>query len=92
MTSIEGEEDEIVISYYPFVIGKNKNLADYVLQKDTVSRFHLRIDKDGGTYTVTDLNSTNGTRVRGKLLDANETAVIEVGDEIIIADIGYIFT
>lgn len=92
LTSIEGEEDEIVISYYPFVIGKNKNLADYVLQKDTVSRFHLRIDKDGGTYTVTDLNSTNGTRVRGKLLDANETAVIEVGDEIIIADIGYIFT
>lgn len=92
LTSIEGEDDEIVISYYPFVIGKNKNLADYVLQKDTVSRFHLRIDKDGGTYTVTDLNSTNGTRVRGKLLDANETAVIEVGDEIIIADIGYIFT
>ena len=56
------------------------------------SAVFLRIDKDGGTYTVTDLNSTNGTRVRGKLLDANETAVIEVGDEIIIADIGYIFT
>lgn len=85
-------EEEIMLSYYPFVIGKNKNLADYVLQRDAVSRFHLRIDEDGGRYSVTDLNSTNGTRIKGRLLDANETAVIEIGDEICIADVGYIFS
>lgn len=89
---IADAEEEIIISYYPFVIGKNKNLADYALEKDTVSRFHLRIDEEGGRYTVTDLNSTNGTRVRGRLLDANETAAIENGDEIYIADTGYIFS
>lgn len=84
--------EEIALSYFPFVIGKNKNLVDYVLQMDTVSRFHLRIDENGSRYSVTDLNSTNGTRIRDKLLDANETAVIEIGDEIYIADAGYIFS
>lgn len=86
----EGGED-IILPYYPFVIGKNKNLADYTLQKDTVSRFHLRIDNEGKNYTVTDLNSTNGTRVNGKALDANETSLIKAGDEIYIADVGYVF-
>ena len=86
----EGGED-IILPYYPFVIGKNKNLADYTLQKDTVSRFHLRIDNEGENYTVTDLNSTNGTRVNGKALDANETSLIKAGDEIYIADVGYVF-
>lgn len=87
-----GEEcEDIVLPYYPFVIGKNKNLADYTLQKDTVSRFHLRIDNEGGKYTVTDLNSTNGTRVNGKALNANETSVIGIGDEIYIADVGFVF-
>lgn len=84
--------EEIVISYYPFVIGKNKNLTDYTLQRDTVSRFHLRLEEDGGQYSVTDLNSTNGTRIKGRLLDANETAILEIGDEIYIADTGYTFS
>ena len=80
-----------MVPYYPFVIGKNKNLADYTLQKDTVSRFHIRLDEDNGSYTVTDLNSTNGTRVKGRLLEANETTQLEPGDQIFIADCGYIF-
>ena len=83
--------EDIILPYYPFVIGKNKNLADYTLQKDTVSRFHLRIDNEGEIYTVTDLNSTNGTRVNGKALDANGTSVIETGDELYIADVGFVF-
>ena len=85
-----GAED-IAIPYFPFVIGKHNSLADYVLSNDAVSRFHIRIDKDEKGYSVTDLNSTNGTRVRGRLLDANETTEVEPGDEIQIADLTYIF-
>ena len=90
-TALNGSDEDIVISYYPFVIGKHKDLADYVLLKDTVSRFHIRLDEDNGSYTVTDLNSTNGTRVKGRLLEANETTQLEPGDQIFIADCGYIF-
>ncbi|MFR3755093.1 MAG: FHA domain-containing protein [Enterocloster sp.] len=91
LSALNGSDEDIVISYYPFVIGKHKDLADYVLLKDTVSRFHIRLDEDNGSYTVTDLNSTNGTRVRGRLLEANETTQLEPGDQIFIADCGYIF-
>lgn len=91
LRALEDGGENIILSYYPFVIGKNKNLSDYVLQKDTVSRFHLRIDCGGTQYTVTDLNSTNGTKVNGRMLDANETAAIEVGDEIWVADVGFLF-
>ena len=91
LTPMSAGGEEILIPYYPFVIGKHKDLADYVLAKDTVSRFHLRIDRDGDAFTVTDLNSTNGTKVKGRVLDSNETAAINTGDEIYIADLGYIF-
>ena len=66
LSALNGSDEDIVISYFPFVIGKHKDLADYVLLKDTVSRFHIRLDENNGRYTVTDLNSTNGTRVRGR--------------------------
>ena len=59
LSALNGSDEDIVISYYPFVIGKHKDLADYVLLKDTVSRFHIRLDEDNGNYTITDLNSTN---------------------------------
>jgi len=91
LSALNGSDADIVIPYYPFVIGKHKDLADYVLLKDTVSRFHIRLDEDNGHYTVTDLNSTNGTRVRGRLLEANETTQLEPGDQIFMADYGYIF-
>ena len=31
------------------------------------------------------------SRVNGKALDANETSLIKAGDEIYIADVGYVF-
>lgn len=62
-----------------------------MLDKDTVSRFHLRCDKQAETCTITDLNSTNGTSVRGRLLAANETAEVNPGDEVEIAQMRYIW-
>lgn len=91
LESISPDTDDIPILYFPFVIGKHKGLADYVISKDTVSRFHIRCDKNGDKCTITDLNSTNGTRVKGRLLDANETVEVEPGDEVMIAEIGYIW-
>lgn len=85
------EAEDIEISYFPYIIGKQEDLVDYVLMRETVSRLHLRIDKEGEEYRVTDLNSTNGTQVGGRLLEANETVVIRPGETLCIADLVYTF-
>lgn len=82
---------DIELLYYPFIIGKQENLVDFVLDRGVVSRLHLRIDCTDSEYTVEDLNSTNGTVVAGKMLEANETVTIKDGDEIRIADCRYRF-
>lgn len=92
LRSTEAGIPDIIISYVPFIIGKQEGLADYVLSRDTVSRLHARIDREGEEYRITDLNSTNGTTVGGRLLEMNETAVLLPGEEVYIANIGFIFT
>lgn len=91
LESLRPEEEDILVPYFPFVIGKHGGLADYVLDRNTVSRFHLRIDRNQEHFTITDLNSTNGTSAAGRLLAANETAEIAPGDEIRIADLAYVW-
>ena len=56
-----------------------------------MSRLHVRIDREGEEYRVTDLNSTNGTMVADQFLEANETVNIRIGDEICIAELHFIF-
>lgn len=77
------------MSYYPFLIGKQENLADFAIPDGTISRLHIRIDQKDGGYTLTDLNSTNGTTVNNRKLEANETVTLQVGDLVDIA--GYHF-
>lgn len=84
-------EEPVLISYYPFLIGKQESLVDYVLQDDTVSRLHVRIDRSGEQYLLTDLNSTNGTSVNGKKLEANEKVILSVGDQVNIANLRFYF-
>lgn len=91
LRALDGAQEDIVISYYPFIIGKQENLVDYLLDNDTVSRLHLRIDRNGEQYFVQDLNSTNGTTVEGHLLENNESVQIHGGDEIYIARCGFRF-
>ena len=68
-----------------------KEMADYILNKSTVSRFHVRITEEDGQYFLTDLNSTNGTKVNGRLLAANEKVVLSQGDEVWIAEEKYLW-
>ncbi len=91
LISQDGKHETIPLVYYPFLIGKQENLTDYQLNRETVSRLHVRIDRSGDTYTLTDLNSTNGTAVNGKKLEANETVELLAGDMIAIADIQFRF-
>ena len=91
LTALDAGEADIVIAYYPFIIGKQENLVDHVLNRETVSRLHLRIDRKEERYYVQDLNSTNGTLINGRMLENNETVEIWEGTEINIAGGRYRF-
>lgn len=47
---------------------------------DTVSRIHAAIEHVGSTYMLTDLNSTNATRINGKRLEPDHATPISDGD------------
>lgn len=47
---------------------------------DTVSRIHATIEHVGSSYTVTDLNSTNLTRLNGKRLEPDKATPLNDGD------------
>ena len=84
--------DDIELKYFPFIIGKQERICDYVMKSDMVSRLHLRINMDAeGGFTLRDLNSLNGTKLASRLLDNEEVAALYVGDEIEIANLRYVF-
>jgi hypothetical protein len=47
---------------------------------DTVSRLHAVLEHVGDTYTLTDLNSTNATRVNNRRLEPDKATPINDGD------------
>jgi hypothetical protein len=49
---------------------------------DTVSRIHATIEHIGSAYTVTDLNSTNTTRLNGKRLEPDKPMPLNEGDNL----------
>lgn len=51
------------------------------LNDERISRFHAKIQEDGGRIILTDLDSTNGTRVNGHPI---QMRVLQVGDEVAI--------
>ena len=54
-----------------YVIGKDPNTCDIVLQDLSVSREHAKItlDDSGSSVSIEDLNSRNGTAISGKLIE-----------------------
>lgn len=93
LISKDKSTEDIKLPYFPFIIGKQERICDHILKNDKVSRLHLRIDKDREEeFSVRDLNSLNGTKLDGRLLDNEETAKLIIGNEIEIADLKYVFS
>lgn len=63
----------------PAVIGRRPG-CDIVLSDSSVSRRHARLDRQDGIYSVTDLGSTNGTKVNGARIAGN--VLLSPGDVI----------
>lgn len=88
---VKGRMRQIDLSTFPFVIGKNKEAADYVLEDHTVSRIHARFTLREDIVYLTDLNSTNGTSKNGVRLEPNEMVMLEADDEITIGRITFTY-
>jgi hypothetical protein len=61
------------------ILGRSRQ-CDIVLSDPNVSRQHAEIRPRGGSWAVTDLGSTNGSRINGRQLEGSE--VVRPGDEI----------
>ena len=62
----------------PVTIGREDD-NDIRLNDERVSRFHAKIQEDGDRIILTDLDSTNGTRVNGHPV---QLRVLQVGDQL----------
>lgn len=87
----EQKGETIELKKFPFYIGSLAGYADGVLANDTVSRFHAKLLKEGEEVFVTDLNSTNGTRVNGEILNIQEKVKLSSGDRIAFAEEEYCY-
>lgn len=87
----KGAYGVIDITEVPFLIGKQESNVDYFLNKEVVSRYHVKITKEEEGYYITDLNSTNGTSLNGNPMSCYLRHKLTNGDKISIAGIDYIF-
>jgi hypothetical protein len=60
-------------------LGRSRQ-CDLVLNDPNVSRQHAEIRPRGGSWVLTDLGSTNGSRINGRAVEGSE--VVRPGDEI----------
>lgn len=64
----------------PITIGREDE-NDIRLNDERVSRYHAKVQVDDGNVILTDLDSTNGTRVNGHPVQMH---VLQIGDQILI--------
>lgn len=83
--------ETVFLTKFPFYVGSLPGYMDYVIKEETVSRFHGKFVKKGEEIYLTDLNSTNGTRVNDRVLEVQEQLKLEEGDRVLFADAEYVF-
>jgi pSer/pThr/pTyr-binding forkhead associated (FHA) protein len=64
----------------PVTIGREEGNT-VQLNDERISRFHIKIQEDGGKLVLTDLESTNGTRVNGEDV---QLRILQFGDVIAV--------
>lgn len=85
--------ETIPVNKDKFVLGKEKNFADYcVTGNPAVSRSHAFIIKKGDLYYIVDTNSKNHTYVNGKMIPSNQEILLNSNDIIKLANEEFMFT
>jgi hypothetical protein len=85
-----GRGQDIKITEDSTTIGSDRGLSGYI-PGAAVSRHHARIYKDGDTYYIEDLNSSNGTYIDGTMLDYRQKIELKKNQTVRFADEKYRF-
>jgi hypothetical protein len=82
LTLIVAGRDPFKMVTDAFTIGRGKT-CDFVIESNRVSREHCRILREGGDFTLEDLNSSNGTffQPSGDKLGPGRKVKLKDGDE-----------
>ncbi len=79
----------VVVGSSGATLGRGRQ-CDVVLSDPNVSRQHAEIRPRGGSWVLTDLGSTNGSRLNGHRVEGSE--VLQSGDEIELGESVMTFT
>ncbi|MCI5620189.1 MAG: FHA domain-containing protein [Lachnospiraceae bacterium] len=82
--------DTIILDHFPFLIGSSDQ-ADAVLNVAGISRSHVRISREGDTYYIEDMNSTNGTWLNDTMLTYHNPEVLNMYDQVMIGRQCFVF-
>ncbi len=79
---IELQNDHAIVGRYDHDLGGMQPDVDLsqMVGSDTISRVHAALEHVGSAYTLTDLNSTNATRINSKRLEPDTATPINDGD------------
>jgi pSer/pThr/pTyr-binding forkhead associated (FHA) protein len=69
----------VVVGSSGATMGRSRQ-CDLMLDDPNVSRTHAEVRPRGGSWVLTDLGSTNGSRLNGRQVDGSE--VLKPGDQI----------
>jgi hypothetical protein len=94
LTVLEGPKglvDEVLKVYGSTTLGRNPaqvTMAFYAEEDSSVSRLHAAIEVDqAGDFNLIDRNSSAGTRLNGRQIQAGVPVALEDGDEIVLGDL-----
>ena len=68
-----------------YVIGSGQS-SSMPVENSFISKEHLALGSESGACYIKDLNSTNGTRLRDEVIEADQRYTIVDGDEITLAE------
>ncbi len=86
---IELKSEHAIVGRYDHDLGGTQPDVDLsqMVGSDTISRVHAALEHVGSTYTLTDLNSTNATRINGKRLEPDTATPINDGDTLLFGKV-----
>lgn len=88
----KSSKETIEIDQEEFLIGKGSSCNGYRIQGNSfVSRQHAKIIRQGDTFSITDLQSTNHTYVGGRKLAPGQAVILEDQAVIRLANEEFIF-
>lgn len=84
---------EIIINKPEFIIGKNPEAVDGVIQfNKAISRVHCKISYINNLYMISDLDSVNGTYVNSVRVQKGQQVPIRIGDKVTLANSDFIIS